>query len=226
MTDQRQNRFINNNLPKFQAGSHNPLSDYEDTPVQTLEKAVENLIQFVPDVVNYVSTAKKDSNRNSTLTWDEEAAIRLYTMSTPFVTRLNQTLRSENQRVPKEWFPFLKLIVAALKKLPPTEATVWRGVKDDTVASKYLEGEVYTWWTVASCSISIEIVEKYLDESGSGTLFTIETVTGRDISMFSAIPHEQEVVLMPGTLVRVKSKSSNIFDRFFIIHLEEVVPQR
>jgi hypothetical protein len=226
MTDQRQKRFINSNLPQLQEDSHNPLSDYEGTSVQTLEEAVKNLIRIVPDVATYVSTAKKDCKRTSTLTWDEEAAIRLYTMSTPFVIYLNQTLRSENQRVPKVWFPFLKLIVAALKKLPPTEVTVWRGVKDETVASKYLEGEVYTWWAVTSCSISIEIVEKYLDESGSGTLFTIETVTGRDISMFSAIPHEQEVVLMPGTLVRVKSKSSNIFDRFFIIHLEELDPQR
>jgi hypothetical protein len=226
MTQQRQNRFISNNLPKLQEGSHNPLSDYEDTPVQTLDKAVENLIQFVPGVVNYVSTAKKDCKQNSTLTWDEEAAIRLYTMSTTFAICLNQTLRLENQRVPKEWFPFLKLIVAALKKLPRTEDTVWRGVKDDTVASKYLEGEMYTWWTVTSCSTSIEIVEKYLDESGSGTLFAIKTVTGRGISIFSAVQDEQEVIIMPGTLVRVKSKSSDIFHRFSIIHLEEVAPQR
>jgi hypothetical protein len=173
-----------------------------------------------------VLTAKTDCKQNSTLTWDEEAAIRLYTMPTPFATCLNQTLRSENQRVPKEWFPFLKLIVAALQKLQRTEDTVWRGVKDDTVASQYLEGEVYTWWTVTSCSTGIEIVEKYLDESGIGTLFAIKTVTGRDISMFSAIPNEQEVVLMPGTLVRVKSKSSNIFYRFSIIHLEEVASLR
>jgi hypothetical protein len=223
MTDQRQNRFINNNLPKFQAGSHNPLSDYEDTPVQTLEKAVENLIQFVPDVVNYVSTARKDCNRNSTLTWDEEAAIRLYTMSTPFVTRLNQTLRSENQRVPKEWFPFLKLIVAALKKLPPTEATVWRGVSYDATLT-LAEGEVHTWWNITSCSMNINSVRPFLSENG--TLFTIETIHGRDISMFSAFPDEQEIILMPGTRVRVRFQPLNIFDRLFIIHLEEIVPQR
>jgi hypothetical protein len=224
MTDQRQNRFINNNLPKLQEDSHNPLSDYEDASVQTLEEAVKNLIRIVPDVANYVSTAKKGCKRNSTLTWDEEAAIHLYTMSTPFVTYLNQTLRSENQRVPKVWFPFLKLIVAALKKLPPTKATVWRGVYNYDEASTFVEGEVRTWWAITSCTNSIEIAKKYLDPSG--TLFTIETVNGRDISMLSTVPDEQEVVLMPGTRVCVKSSAVKFTERLFIIHLGEIVPQK
>jgi hypothetical protein len=223
MTQQRQNRFINSNLPQLQKDSHNPLFNYDDTPVQTLEEAVQNLIQFVPGVVNYVSTAKKDCNRNSTfLTWDEEAAIRLYTMSTPFVTKLNQTLRSENQRVPKSWFPFLKLFVEALKKLPPTKATVWRGVDYDAT-SRFVEGEVYTWWNITSCSMNINRVQSFLGESG--TLFTIETIHGRDISMFSAVPDEQEVILMPGTRVHAKSQPLNFIDRLFIIQLEERAPQ-
>jgi hypothetical protein len=224
MTHHRENRFTNNNLPKLEKDSHNPLSSYDDTPVQTLEEAVQDLIQFVPDVLTYVSTAKKDCNRNSTtLTWDEEAAIRLYTMSTPFVTCLSQTLRSENQCIPKAWFPFLKLCVAALKNLPPTKATVWRGVGYDA-ALTFVAGEVYAWWSITSCSKYNNIAQKYLGESG--TLFLIETTQGRDISMFSAFPDEQEVILMPGTRVRAKNPSDNPIARYFIIHLEEIAPQR
>jgi hypothetical protein len=224
MINERQNRFINNNLPKLEEDSHNPLSNYDDTPVQTLEDAVQNIIQFVPGVVNYASTAKKDCNRNLTcLTWDEEAAIRLYTMSTPFVTCLNQTLRSENQRVPKSWFPFLKLFLAALKKLPPTKATVWRGVKNDA-ALTFIEGEVYTWWNITSCSMNINRVQPFLGESG--TLFTIETIHGRDISMFSAVPDEQEVILMPGTRVRARFQPFSFIERLFIIQMEEIAHQR
>jgi hypothetical protein len=225
MADQTRIRFISNNLPKLQEGSQNLLSDYEDTPVQTLEEAVEKLIPILPNVVNDVSKAKKNCNRNSNiLTWDESAAIRLYTMQTPFVTLLNQTLRSDNQRVPKQLFSFLRLIDAALKKLPPTKAIVWRGVHNYDEASTFVEGEVRTWWAITSCTNSVEIAKQYLDPSG--TLFTIKTVNGRDISMFSAHPDEQEVVLMPGTRVCVKSSAVKFMDRLFIIHLEEIVPQK
>jgi hypothetical protein len=225
MADPTRIRFISNNLPKLQEGSQNPLSDYENTPVQTLEEAVEKLIPIIPNVVNDVSTAKKNCNRNSNyLTWDESAAIRLYTMSTRFVTCLNQTLRSENQRVPKQWFPFLKLIEGALKKLPLTRATVWRGVNNYDEASKFVEGEVRTWWAITSCTNSIKIAKQYLDPSG--TLFAIETVNGRDISMFSAMPDEQEVVLMPGARLCVKSSAVKFTDHLFIIHMGEIVPQK
>jgi hypothetical protein len=60
----------------------------------------------------------------------------------------------------------------------------------------------------------------------NGTLFAIEAIHGKDISMFSAVPDEQEVILMPGTRVRAKSQSLNVMDRLFIIHLEEINLQR
>jgi hypothetical protein len=144
-------------------------------------------------------------------------------MSTPFVTHLNQTLRSNNRRVLELWIPFLKLFVTALKKLPATTATVWRGVNNDA-ALKFVEGEVYTWWNITSCSLNINIARSFLDESG--TLFTIETIHGRDISEFSAVPDEKEVILMPGTRVRARFEPSDITNHLFIIHLEEIVPQR
>jgi hypothetical protein len=59
----------------------------------------------------------------------------------------------------------------------------------------------------------------------SGTLFAIETIHGKDISIFSAVPDEEEVILMPGTRVRTRYQSLSVIDRFFIIHLEEIVPE-
>jgi hypothetical protein len=223
MTDPRQNRFINNNLPKLQEANHNSILDYEHLPLLTLEEAVEKIVPPIPHVMDYVATAKKKHNWHSTLlTRDESAAIYLYTMSTPFVTSFNQTLRSDNRRVPNSWFSFLKLIVTALKKLPPTKATVWRAVNKD-VTFTLDAGKVYTWWDITSCSMNINSVQPFLGESG--TLFAIEIIHGRDISMFSAIPDEQEVIIMPGTRVRTRYQSFNYIDRLFIIHLEEIVPQ-
>jgi hypothetical protein len=224
MTHQRQSRFTNNNLPQLQEANHKAIIDYEDLPLLTLEEAVEKIIPLISNVMDYVATAKKKYNWHSTLlTRDESAAIYLYTMSTPFATGLNATLRSDNRRVPEPWVPFLKLFIAAVKKLPVTKATVWRGINYDA-ALTFVAGEVYTWWNITSCSMNNNIAQKYLDKSG--TLFLIEITQGRDISMFSAFPDEQEVILMPGTRVRAKNPSLNPIEQHFIIHLEEIAPQR
>jgi hypothetical protein len=225
MTEQRQNRFVNNNLPKLQEGSHNPLSDYEDTPVQALEKAVEKIIPLISNVMNYVATAKKKCNWHSTLlTRDESAAIYLYTIpGTKFFSSLNRALRAGVRQVLEPWLHFLKLLMAALKKLPPTKAIIWRGVNNDVVFTLH-EDKVYTWWDITSCSMNINSVQPYLGENG--TLFAIETIHGRDISTFSAVPDEEEVIIMPGTRVRAKAQSLNIPGHLFIFHLEEIAPRR
>jgi hypothetical protein len=72
--------------------------------------------------------------------------------------------------------------------------------------------------------MALNIVQPFLGESG--TLFAIDVVHGKDISAFSAIPDEQEVVLMPGTRVRRRYESLNFIDRLFVLHLEEINPQR
>jgi hypothetical protein len=72
--------------------------------------------------------------------------------------------------------------------------------------------------------MSTNIVENYLGESG--TLFAIKTDHGKDVSMFSAVPAEEEIILMPGTSVRAKSRSLNFIDRLFVIHLEEINLQK
>jgi len=224
MTHQRQSRFINNNLPQLQEANHNSIFDYEDLPLLTLEEAVEKIIPFIPNLMDYVATAKKKYNWHSTLlTRDESAAIYLYTMSTDFFSRLNNALRDVNRQVLKPWLDFLKLFVTALKKLPSTKATVWRGVSYNAT-SKFVDNDVYTWWDINSCTVNINIVQGFLGESG--TVFAIETIHGRDVSMFSAFPDEQEVILMPGTCVRARYQSLNFMDRLFIIHLEEIVSQR
>ncbi len=72
--------------------------------------------------------------------------------------------------------------------------------------------------------MNIKSVQDFLGKSG--TLFTIKTTHGKDVSMFSAVPDEAEVILMPGTRVRAKSEALNFIDRLFVIHLEEINPQR
>jgi hypothetical protein len=218
------NHFVNNSLSELQEANRNPIYGYQHLLVLTLEEATKEIIPLVPGVANYVSTAKKECNRHSTLlTRDESAAIYLYSMQTPIFSSLNNTLRTKSRPALKPWFAFLNLFITALKKLPSTKDIVWRGINDD-VSSMFVDNDVQIWWSVNSCSMALNVVEFYLGEKG--TVLAIDAIHAKDISAFSAMPDEKEFVLIPGTCVRVKCPSLNFIDRFFLIHLTEENEQR
>jgi len=218
------NRFVNNTFSELEETNRSPIFGYEDLPLLTLEEAVEKIIPLIPHLMDYVATAKKKYNRHSSLlTRDESAAIYLYTMGPPFFSRLNETLRAENRDALKPWFAFLKLFITALEKLPSMKATIWRGVNyDDTLT--FVDDEIHIWWSVNSCSMAANILQPFLGEKG--TVFAIDALHGKDISSFSAMSDEREVVLMPGTRVRRRFESLNVKESIFILHLEQIIPQR
>jgi hypothetical protein len=217
-------RFVNKALSELQEANSSPIYGYQHVPLLTLEEATKKIIPLVPGVVDYVSTAKKQCNRSSTLlTWDESAAIYLYSMPISFFSRLNEALRAENRHTLKPWFGFLKLFITTLEKLPSIKKTVWRGVSGN-VGSMFADNDIHVWWSINSCSMALNIVQPFLGETG--TLFAIDAVYGKDISAFSAFPNEQEVVLLPGTRVRARDESLSHMDPHLIVHLEEEKPQR
>ncbi|CAF1386367.1 unnamed protein product [Adineta steineri] len=208
---------------ELQEANRSPIFGYEDSPILTLEEAVEKLIPLVPDVIAYVMTAKKKYIQHSDLlTSDESAAIYLYSMPSSFFSSLNNALRAENRHALKPWFAYLKLFMTALNKLPSTKTIVWRGVYAD-VSSVFANNNIDIWWSVNSTSMDLKIVEPFLGKHG--TLFTIEAICGKDISQFSACPQEKEVILMPGTRVRARADPLNFDNRLFVVHLDEVTPQ-
>jgi hypothetical protein len=216
-------RLVNSAPSEVQEANCSPIYGYQHLPLLTLEAATEILIPLVPGVADSVSKAKEQCNRSSTLlTWDESAAIYLYSMPIPFFSRLNKALRAEDRHALKPWLAFLKLFTTALLKLPSPKETVWRGVSGD-VGTDFDDGDVHIWWSVNSCSPDISVVEQYLDNSS--TLFAIDA--SKDISAFSKLPEEQEIVLIPGTRVRAKTHSLNFEKgRFFLVHLKEETSQR
>jgi hypothetical protein len=218
------NRFVNNTFSELKEVDHSPIFGYEDLPLLTLEEAVEKITPPIFRLMDYVATAKKNCYQDPTLlTWNESAAIYLYSMSTPFFSCLNKTLRAENRDALKPWFAFLKLFITALEKLPSTKATIWRGVNyDDTLT--YVDDEIHIWWSVNSCSMAANSVQPFL--GGKGTVFAIDAIHGKDISEFSAMLDEREVVLMPGTRVRRRFEPLNVNESIFIIHLEQIISQR
>ena len=150
---------------------------------------------------------------------DESAAIYLYTMQTPVHNKLNKALRTENPSEINKWLPYLKLLITALNKLPSLpKTTVWRGVEGD-ISFNFEDNPVQRWWSVNSCSKSLNVIGRYLNESG--TFFAIETVYGKDISQYSAMRDEEEVILMPGTRVRLQCSPLEIQGKPYTVSLKE-----
>lgn len=137
-------RFRSNILPKLQDTNHNLQASYELSPLITLERTVENISHIVPDVAEYVSIAMEKCRRDfASLTWDESAAIYLYTMPKPFFSSLNIALRDPNRQALRPWLSFLRLLMSALEKLPYTKATIWRGVDYDATLH-FVNNNIYT----------------------------------------------------------------------------------
>ncbi|CAF0818247.1 unnamed protein product [Adineta steineri] len=181
-----------------------PIRGYEKVPLVSLEEAVTPLVSILPEIQDYAYVAKQrcKSIPPDDLTQDESASIMLYSMEWEpheecLYFALNAALRSEDRRKLKPWFSYLKLILAALEKLPSTRCNVFRGVNLD-LSEQYTVGKTFVWWGFSSCTISIEVLknEQFLGKTGERTLFTIECDSGKDISRHSYYQSEKEVLLM------------------------------
>jgi hypothetical protein len=195
-------RFVSNTISEFQEANRGPISGYQDVPTMSIEDAVKSIVPSIPLVETYAARAIENRKQNTHLTRDESAAIYLYTMSQNFYTRLNEALRFKNRDALKAWFPFLKLFIAALEKLPSSVKTVWRGVGEN-FGPDFGEGREHSWWSVNSCSLDQNTARAFADLEG--TLFCIHAINGKDITQYSTNQEEEEIILMPGTRLRVKS---------------------
>ncbi|UJR29479.1 hypothetical protein I4U23_010691 [Adineta vaga] len=217
------NRYVNNTSSEFEKINQNPIFQFfDDSPVLSIEEALENVTPLISRVMNYVKLAKDKCNRSSNiLTLDESAAIYLYSMPSPVYDHFNKVLRAQDHNTLKPWLAFLKLFIRALEKLPSMRATVWRGVSHDDSLT-FVENDIQYWWSVNSCSKALNIIKPFLGDKG--TIFAIDVINGKDISSFSMNADEQEVILMPGSRVRRKNESLPLSDHI-ILHLEEISSQ-
>ena len=141
-----------------------------------------------------------------------------YTMPTTFFSTLNQKLRDENRDVLKPWFSFLRLFIHALEKLPSKKHLIWRAVRGD-VGNTFRANQVHTWWSVNSCSLALNVIEMYLGDTG--TVFAITATTAKDVTDYSVFQQEQEIILMPGSKVLVKSNRLAFQNSLFLVDLKE-----
>ena len=217
MTLTARNRFRNKDILELQEINRRPISDYRHVPTMSLEEAVEGIVPFISDVKSCANVAKERCTQNTTLTINESAAIYLYTKYKHIFEKLNKTLRAENPYALEPWFPYLKLFLTAVGKLPSRLTTVWRGVGSN-IGRGFERNVVHTWWSMNSCSSYLNVAGIFAGDTG--TLFCINALHGKDISAYSAYPQEEEIVLMPGTCLRVKGMLTESNGRS-IVHLDE-----
>ena len=188
-----------------------PIVGYEDLIVETLETAIEPLIGILSNLESHAYTAKERCKKPPPdgLTVDESAAIMLYTMS--WIPRnkclydvLNATLRSEDRDKLEPWFPYLKLFLTALSRLPSQERTVFRGIKLN-LSESYLNKKSIIWWGFTSCTSTIDVLqsELFLGKTETRTMFAIECQSGKDIKNHSYYKSENEILIPAATHFKI-----------------------
>jgi hypothetical protein len=208
-----------------------PIRGYEDQPLLPLNETIKPISKLFNRIEDYVFIALHNSqNPVDGLDQQESASIHLYTMKfsggPSLYKLLNQSLRKENREELKPWFSFLKLFLTALYKLPSQNKTVWRGIKNVDLSSKYTEGTKFAWWGVSSCNTNIKTLESnaFLGKTGERTIFSIECFNGKSIINHSYFKKtEDEVILMPGSYFEVIGQL-NPAPQLRIIQLKQITP--
>jgi len=205
-----------------------PIEGYEKKPLMSFREAVALIKTEEPihNLEKMVWAAERNAeNPLDGLTSAESASIYLYTMEWPeqhigFCTLLNEKLRSEKRNDLKSWFSYLNLFLTALNKLPSLKKVIWRGIKGDV---RHLYKKDFIWWGASSCTETMSVIEGFIGRSGVRTIFLIECINGKAIKNHSFHKTENEIILMPGTYLRVIDKWSPA-DNLYMIHLQEEIP--
>ncbi|CAF3973027.1 unnamed protein product, partial [Rotaria sp. Silwood2] len=203
-----------------------PVYGYLAHQLLPLQKALEPISSQINQLDRFSKIAKNECHFPSEhgLTRDESAAVFLYTMEcgeNSLYQVINRALRAEDRSSLKPWFGYLKLFDTGVQKLPTVRKNLWRGVPTD-IAKNFKKGDEFTWWTISSCSTSVNIIKDFL--GSNSTLFLIEAVNGKDISRYTNFPSESEVILCPGTRLRVVSDPLDQ-PPMHIVHLQEVTDE-
>eukprot|EP01059_Diplonema_ambulator_P014458 TRINITY_DN25370_c0_g1_i1.p1 TRINITY_DN25370_c0_g1~~TRINITY_DN25370_c0_g1_i1.p1 ORF type:complete len:564 (+),score=227.69 TRINITY_DN25370_c0_g1_i1:36-1694(+) len=153
------------------------------------------------------------------LTLDEAASIHMYTGQSMY-KKLNSTLRDADRKKIIPYMHYLKLLFTAISKLPTVKRSAFRGVGID-LAAQYPKGAKVTWWAVNSCTPDLNIAKTFLGKTGPRTLFIVEGINLTAIKAYSAYKAEEELILLPGTQLKV-AKHENKGSGLTEIHLTEV----
>ena len=215
------------------AQSVSPFQGYELLPLVSLEEAIQPLVGIVPDIEQMLKIVRENGDQSSNhLSSDESASIRLYTLprrtvSASFRVILSETLKSPTQQTLSPWFPYLRLFIHALSKLPSLSElpsgplhTVYYGLQEDA-PKEYQKDEIIIWWDFLSCTSSIEVLQNSMDENRPRSIFIIECDSAKDIRNYLWNEDQNKIILYPARRFQVIS-SFDCNNQLKFIQLKEV----
>lgn len=113
----------------------------------------------------------------------------------PFYRALTEKLLEGNVEQLAPYFPFINGMIRAFAALPGAPRTVYRAEVRD---SSLQVGQEFYWWTFVSTISVLNIALDYLMQQ------LWRGGEGRDITNLSTFPYEHEVLLFPGTKMKVR----------------------
>lgn len=206
--------------------------------ISDFKNLLQNAIEQAGKIQSDIATAKRNRAQGKTLSAREQcileydvltkdmiAVLYLYTAEVDgdtFYGKLNAALRSRDRSKLVPWFDVLHLMMAALYRLPSYSGKLHRGMPlrlSDKEA-------IITLWAVTSFSTDLAVTERFCTPSPSKrrsspcTVMTVEVCNAKQLWGLSSVPHENELVLMPGTCVQVTGSAT--IRGVTIVHGEEL----
>jgi len=127
---------------------------------------------------------------------DKVNCIWAYTRASPTIfSHLNEVLYSQDKQQIINWDAYVYSLCRGLELLPLYWGkSVYRAVSGDwAIKYDWTPGKIVRWFPFTSCSKTKEVALSF-SVGEFNVLFEITSWTGRDISPFSAIPSEDEVL--------------------------------
>lgn len=174
------------------------ITGVESSPLVPLAEALRAL--KLADAARQSTTKAQAMNRGA-LGIEEAAAVHMYTTNHLY-RQLNAALRSAQRCSIQQYFLYLRILLAALSKLPSADKELYRGVPLD-LSSQYAVGSEVTWWAVSSCTPDLKVACSFGASQKACTLFRIKAQRSVGIRELSQYKGEEEFILAPGTQLRV-----------------------
>lgn len=211
-----------------ESDSFESICGYADEPLVSLVEACKPLINIVPSILTYALIALNETSYQPAddLTSDESASIYLYTMQwkiplESLETRLNQILSENNREELKPWFKYLKLFLTAVVKLPSIGSRIVWCVGQSNWSRNL------TWWRISLTTTSLLNLKTDVNsnENNETSLFSIQSINGRNIQQHSQYQNGKEVLLLPGSQFEVQCVL-NSTKNSHIVHLKQKIPDK
>lgn len=196
-----------------------PLRGLFGLPVAPLLDSTANLVELLSGLRDTVDDALKFARQKVSthgpdphgLTEDMIAGIYLYTCEV-LCSAVNRCLRfgSSEASVVKSFFPFLRLLLTALERLPDYSGQVYCGTRKD-LSEGYLMGSQLSIWSFQSAMTDADTLanEAFLGKSGPRSLLCFRVTGGKDISAYSPYVQEKEILIPAGCTFTVEDVVSN-----------------